>query len=651
MNFISSDPVSVRKRAEEYFEAALSERAALVDRMMAWLLGAEWLGMMGAALIISPRVWNGTHSGVHPHVWAAILAGPAFILPVIVIALLCPARQLTRHAIAAAQILVSILLIDCTGGRIETHFHIFGSLAFLAFYQDWRVLATASAITAADHFARGVWWPQSVYGVITVSPWRWVEHAWWVLFEDFFLVAGARNSLRDMRTAAISKARLYDGASHDVLTGLPNRRLLQEKFGEWAGAAGNGSAALLFIDLDGFKHANDTLGHTIGDKLLALTAPRFAGVVGPAGIVARIGGDEFVALVRHVSGMAEAKSLGERLLGSLATPFRVDGNQLLLTASIGISLYPEHGNTLAVLQERADRAMYVAKAQGRNRCVAFSTEVARREEFVLEISRDLPTAFERGEFHVHYQPLIRRDGQLTGFEALLRWRHRVHGTVGPAEFIQLAEKSGLIISLGEWVLEEACRECLTWQISGQGPVSVAVNVSVVQFDEPDYPDRVFATLARCGLDPRQLTLELTEGVLVRDIGRARAHLTRLRLAGIRIALDDFGTGYSSLSYLTDLPADVIKLDRTFLNRAAPESSMIIESIVNLAHRLGLQVVAEGVETQTQLEGLLNLQCDQFQGFYFSKPVSADAATEFLGLRAEETAAGGRQIVEELSSSN
>jgi diguanylate cyclase (GGDEF)-like protein len=632
MSLAAIDSPVVQQRTLEYLRSSYTDNAARVDKMMIWLLGAEWLGMMATALIVSPRVWNGSQSSIHPHLWAAILAGPAFILPVIAIALLYPAKPFTRHAIAVAQILVSALLIDCTGGRIETHFHVFGSLAFLAFYRDWRVLVTASLVTAADHFVRGIWWPESVYGIIAVSPWRWVEHAWWVAFEDFFLFISMQRGLRESKLLAESKARLYEGASHDVLTGLPNRRLLQERFDAWGAANESQGGALLFLDLDRFKQANDTLGHTVGDKLLSLVSGRLLETVDPLGTLARIGGDEFVVLLDHGSPAA-ATSLANRLLESLTEPFHIDEHELLLSASVGISLFPDHGTTLGLLQERADRAMYVAKARGRNQCVVFSREVSRREELAREIAADLSPAFPRGEFHLLFQPLVRQSGEVTGFEALLRWQHPRRGLIAPADFISLAEKSGMIVRLGDWVLREACRNCRGWQELGHSSIGVAVNVSAVQFDLEDYPERVFAVLAETGIEPSLLTLELTEGILVRNPARTRANLTRIRLAGVRIALDDFGTGYSSLSYLADLPADVIKLDRTFINREMPGTATVVESVITMAHRLGLRVVAEGVETEAQKDGLLDANCDELQGYYFSKPIPADAVADLLGTKA------------------
>ena len=627
--FEAPDTPAFRKSAAEYFRHSIDELACQVDRMFIWLLAAEWLGVVVTAAIVSPRAWTGINSSLHPHLWAAVLAGPAFILPAILVATFYPGSHLSRHVIAVAQILVSILLIGATGGRIETHFHIFGSLAFLAFYRDWRVLITASALTAVDHVVRGVWWPQSVYGITTVSPWRWVEHAWWVVFEDFFLILATRRSIKEMWAVAYSKAQLYAGAYHDVLTGLANRRLLKEGFESRPHSARDLMRAVLFIDLDRFKQANDTLGHKIGDDLLVLVARRLGEVVSRENTLARVGGDEFVLLLDGISGSEEAAEVGSRLLNALAAPFDVEGHQLLLSASVGISLCPEHGEDLETLQERADRAMYSAKAQGRNQCAVFSSEVARHESLLKEIGRDLYKALPNGELQVHYQPLMEKDAHLIGFEALLRWTHPLQGPIAPSDFIPLAERSGAIVSIGEWVLREACRNCCIWQTDAQRPLGVAVNVSPVQFDEPDFPEMVINILRESGLDPSLLTLELTEGVLVKDVARARRQLAGLRQLGVRIALDDFGTGYSSLSYLTTMPADVIKLDRSFLNRDFSDASAVVESIIEMAHRLGLQVVGEGIETRAQSDRLFHLNCDQLQGFYFSKPIPSDAVRRFV----------------------
>jgi diguanylate cyclase (GGDEF)-like protein len=638
MTTVSQDSAKVRDHSEKYFRSAFDELAASVDRMMSWLLLAEWAGMIAAALVLTPRTWTGSSDSVNPHVWAAILAGPAFILPAVLIARLHPGRQVTRHAIAVAQMLVSIVLIGVTGGRIETHFHVFGSLAFLAFYRDWRVLITASLVTAVDHLLGGIWVPQAVYGTLTVSPWRWVEHAWWVAFEDFFLIMTSRRSIQEMRAVATHKAQLYWGAYHDVLTGLPNRRMLREHFETLQRVPGL-RQAILFIDLDRFKQANDALGHTVGDRLLLLVAERLTAALHPGQMLARIGGDEFIAILDAIERPEDATDAGARLLAALTGPFHVDEHELLLSASVGISLCPEHGTELLTLQECADKAMYVAKSQGRNQLAIFSTEVDQRDRMLQEIGRDLYLALPQGQFRLCFQPLVERGAEVVGFEALLRWTHPIHGPIAPAEFIPMVEKTGLIVGIGEWVLREACRNCATWQRKGDRALSVAVNVSAVQFEREDFPDLVIGVLRDCGLDPGLLTLELTEGVLVRDLPRTCRHLAGLRRLGVRVALDDFGTGYSSLSYLAALPADTIKLDRSFLQREFANASAIVDSVIEMAHRLGLRVVAEGVETSTQSDRLLDLNCDEQQGFYFSAPVPADSVAGFLAAqRAEDTVA-------------
>jgi EAL domain-containing protein (putative c-di-GMP-specific phosphodiesterase class I) len=260
--------------------------------------------------------------------------------------------------------------------------------------------------------------------------------------------------------------------------------------------------------------------------------------------------------------------------------------------------------------------------------------MARRETFVQEIARDLYLALPEGQLRLCFQPLIDRSTQVVGFEALLRWIHPVHGLIPPSEFIPIAEKSGLIVGIGEWVLREACSNCAAWQLDAGRPTGVAVNVSSLQFERADFGDRIMAILDECGLHPSLLTLELTEGVLIRDVTRTGRQLSGLRQKGVRIALDDFGTGYSSLSYLAALPADTIKLDRSFVNRGFENGTVIIDSVIEMAHRIGLRVVAEGVETSSQSDRLFDLNCDEFQGFYFSRPVPAGSVTDFLTLHRD-----------------
>jgi diguanylate cyclase (GGDEF)-like protein len=594
-------------------------RSRHVGRMMLCLLLIEWIGMILTAAWLSPFTWTGVSHGLHPHLIWAILSGPVFIVPIALFELAYPGSVPARHAIAVAQMLISLLLIDITGGRIETHFHIFGSLAFLAFYRDWRVLVTASAVTAFSHLCAGIWWPQVVYGTLTSSPWLWVEHTWWVVFEDIFLFIGIS---RELRTDWV--------AHHDSLTGLANRRQLQESF-ERQTLTEQPRLALLFIDLDRFKQANDTLGHSTGDRLLAMAGHQLAAAAGEGSLVARIGGDEFVALVSRSEDDDTAVATGDRLLAALRTPFQVFDNEIILSGSVGIALCPEHGTDLRALLGRADAAMYVAKRQGRNHAVVFSPEVVERDNLLRHADRDIHQALKNGEFHLNFQPVVGITHHSLSFEALLRWVHPDHGSISLAEFIPLAESSGLIVGIGDWVLREACLNCQMWQSIHPG-TSVAVNVSVVQFEVPGFAESVFAALRETGLDPHLLILELTESCTLKHAGAARERLAAFRAAGIRIALDDFGTGYSSLSYLTSLPVDAIKLDKSFLAHESSSDTSVIAHIVEIAHRLDLKVVVEGIETAAQAERLRSLDCDMLQGFYFGRPAGQEATIEFLEKR-------------------
>jgi diguanylate cyclase (GGDEF)-like protein len=448
-----------------------------------------------------------------------------------------------------------------------------------------------------------------------------------VVFEDFFLIVGG-----------MRETRLDWDAHHDALTALPNRRLLAECFGAMPQGA-NARRSLLFIDLDHFKQANDALGHAVGDRLLRLVGTRLAEAVGSQATLARVGGDEFVAIIDHASGPEQAVGIGNSMLAALSRPFRVEEHELMLSASIGIALCPEDGTELAELQACADRAMYMAKKRGRNLCAVFSPEIEAQEEILQEIRRDLYQALPRGEFQVYFQPLIDRASEVAGFEALLRWTHPIHGPVAPGDFIPMAENADLIAGIGEWTLKEACGQCRSWQFEGRPPVGVAVNVSAVQFDLPDFPRRAMEIVHECDLNPALLTLELTEGILVRNLSLAAQQLAGLRALGIRISLDDFGTGYSSLSYLASMSVDKIKLDRSFLNRDFANDSAIIQSVIAMAHRIGLSVVAEGIETRFQSERLIELDCDEQQGFYFSKAIPADAVLGYLDSLQREPAIG------------
>jgi diguanylate cyclase (GGDEF)-like protein len=616
------DCEKLTNRAAEHFRLYQDRMACNTDKAMAALLLAEWMGAIIAAFCLSPRTWDGTASRIHPHVWLAVFGGLAIVSAPLTLVWLYRGSVASRHVIAAAEMLMSALLIDVTNGRVETHFHIFGSLAFLAFYRDWRVLATASAVTTLDHIVRGIWLPETIYGVMTSSPWRWLEHAFWVIFEDVVLVISSKRSIREMWTVATREAQLWYGAYHDALTGLANRRLLSQRFED--GIANHDperrTGAVLFIDLDRFKQANDTLGHAVGDKILVEASARMAGVVGNSNTIARVGGDEFVAVIDGLGSPSEAQRIGENLLRTFSNPFVIEGHQLFLSASIGIGLYPENGTRLEELQDLADIAMYEAKAEGRNRVAFFSREMTDRAALRKELERSLAKSIERGEMEVHFQPQIGSDCQVKGFEALLRWNHPVRGFIPPSEFVPIAERTGQIVDLGEWIMYEACRECETWQTAGRARIPVAVNVSAIQLEQPGFAEEVRRILVDTGLHPSLLTLEITETAILKSLKNAGDHLTTLRKIGVKVALDDFGTGYSSLSYLQTLPADTLKLDRAFVVRESANTPTVLRSVIGMAHSLGLRVVAEGVETAEQRDLLWELGCDELQGFYFSKAI-------------------------------
>ncbi len=648
-----ADSPAIEEKTREYLALSQNALMANVDRLLACLLAVEWCGAIATAMYFS-RIGSRPQNNVHPQVWTAVLAGPAIVFAPVLLAWLCPSSTLTRHVIAVCQMLMSVLVIDVSGGRIESHFQVFGSLAFLAFYRDWRVLVTASVVTAIDHVAGGIWWPQAMYGVSTVSPWRFAEHAWWVAFEDFFLIWSCKRGIAEMWQISRREARLSFGAFYDALTGLPNRRLLQINFARCFGGHGSrikGSrGAVLFLDLDRFKQVNDTLGHSVGDKLLIQVGQRISTVLPAGDTLARIGGDEFIVVVETTEDSEQAEKIGDRLLAAFNQPFHVGGNEMLLSASVGIALYPEHGADLPCLQEAADHAMYEAKARGRNRWAVFCPKVLQRERSIEILTKDLYQALSLGQIAVNYQPQVGNDEQVLGFEALMRWTHPLYGTIGPGEFIPLAEETGLIVSLGEWVLREACKACKRWHASGFGQLRVSVNVSSVQFEMPGFPDFVAAIVSETGLNPSFLILELTESVLLQDIRQGSEHMVRLRESGVRIALDDFGTGYSSLSYLQAMPADIVKLDHAFVSREFGEMPSVLGSVIEMAHRIGLQVVAEGVETREQSQLLRSMNCDELQGFFYSKALPGRAVLPYLRLQALKTDAAAGELAPTHSAS-
>jgi diguanylate cyclase (GGDEF)-like protein/PAS domain S-box-containing protein len=422
-------------------------------------------------------------------------------------------------------------------------------------------------------------------------------------------------------------------ALHDALTGLPNRILLERQLDHSLADARrhNWQLAVLFIDLDRFKQINDTLGHALGDQVLQQVARRLEDCLRKSDCLARMGGDEFTVLLTELADSRDALRVAEKLLAAFEEPFQVEGRDLFLTTSIGISLYPRDGKDAVTLQRKADTAMYRAKNHGKNSCEFFAPEFGVAALERLEIENSLRRALDNQELRLYYQPQVDAGGKLAGFESLLAWNHPKLGLTSPAQFIPIAEESGMIVPIGSWVLAEACRQSALWQHSGCPRVRVAVNVSATQFSRADFTETVAEALSASSLDPSLLELELTEGVVVRDLEESIRQMERLRALGVGISIDDFGTGYSSLSYLRRLPIDALKIDRSFLQDIDREPATIplVKAIVALAHGLRLTVVAEGVENRGQLDALRAAGCDLFQGYLLGEPVPADVAERFI----------------------
>jgi diguanylate cyclase (GGDEF)-like protein/PAS domain S-box-containing protein len=436
--------------------------------------------------------------------------------------------------------------------------------------------------------------------------------------------AGAVIVFRDVSAARKIALQMAHSAEHDFLTGLPNRMLLSDRLGQAIALARRhmGKVAVLFLDLDGFKHINDSLGHPTGDKLLQSIARRLVDCVRASDTVSRQGGDEFVVLLSEVKQSEDAANTARRVLQAVAKAHSIDQHDLHVTTSIGVSIYPDDGLDAETLIKKADTAMYQAKASGRQSYQFFKPVMnvqAVERQFIEE---SLRRALERQEFALHYQPKVNlRTGAITGAEALIRWTHPTRGLIPPARFISVAEDCGLILPIGAWVLGEACRQTQAWADAGLPAATMAVNVSVMEFRHENFLERLFAVLNETGLDPRSLELELTESVLMKQAGSTASILRTLRENGVQVAIDDFGTGYSSLSYLRKFPVDALKIDRSFVRQISDgEDTTIVTAVIGMARSLKLRVVAEGVETAEEVAFLRAHQCDEAQGHYFSRPL-------------------------------
>ena len=431
------------------------------------------------------------------------------------------------------------------------------------------------------------------------------------------------------RLKRASDALTYE-AKHDALSGLPNRVEMVEKIESFIHRStrkgDNLQAVAAYIDIDRFKDINDTLGHEAGDRLIKAVGQRLRARLRPEDFLSRFGGDEF-AILSTPLGLEGNGTIAERIAQAFASPFSIHGQNIRVTASVGLAVAPGHGVTADELMRHADIALYEAKSQGRDRAVFFSAEMAERVEHRRSIELELRNALEANQLRLHYQPIISCDtGAIAGVEALLRWCHPIHGDISPVEFIPIAENSGLLPVLGEWVLEQAMFDSKRWP-----DLEVAVNLSPVQFRHVDLGAVLHTLVTKHGVAPHRFVLEITEGVLLESSNHTNSILESIRAMGFRTALDDFGTRYSSLAYLCNFKFDKIKIDRSFVSRMAEDhtSNTVVQSVIKLGRALGMDIVAEGVENELEAAMMTNLGCTELQGFYFSKALVQTKCLDFL----------------------
>ncbi len=443
-----------------------------------------------------------------------------------------------------------------------------------------------------------------------------------------YRIAGSHGDVTDRKRA---EEQLIHNAFHDSLTGLPNRALLHDRLDRSLRRlrrGGGGDFAVIFLDLDRFKHINDSKGHEIGDRILVEFARRLELCIRPGDTVARLGGDEFVVLADDVDSAADARKLADRIHDQIAPPIAIGNEEYFTTVSIGIALSSTDYDLPEQVIRDADTAMYRAKAEGRSATEIFNKEMHDCAVAILQLDNDMRRALGANQFEIHYQPIVNlRTGRIRGFEALLRWNHPAKGLIKPEHFIPLAEETGLIVPLGWWVLEKACGQMRVWQdqFPSDVPLTMSVNISSRQFGEPDLVERVRSIIGESGIEHGSLVLEMTESVLMKDYHIAGHLVEELRSIGVQLHIDDFGTGYSSLSHLRHLPTESLKIDRSFIHGMmdSNENSEIVRTIISLARNLGMTSTAEGVETADQLARARSMDCEQGQGFFFSAPRDSD----------------------------
>ena len=595
-------------------------------RTLSYLLRAHVVGIFVYAIL---RGYDVTH--------AALEAGIVFAFAVA--ASDRRHRRLSSVLTAVGLVASSAVLVHLSGGLIEMHFHFFVMVGILTLYQDWTPFLAAIGFVVLHHGVLGTAIPHEVYNHPDAvrNPFKWA-----FIHGGFVLAASV---------ASVIAWRLNEEqALKDSLTGLPNRRLFQDRVGHALARSQRnpGSVAVLFIDLDGFKDVNDSLGHAAGDHLLALVAERLRASLRPADTPARLGGDEFAVLVEDLGSIGSARDVAERLLAALAVPFEVRGKEMAIGASVGIAIATA-GVTVEDLLRNADVAMYTVKTGGRGRFELFQPAMHEAVVERVALEQDLLRAVDGGEFVLHYQPIMSlHTNRLVGLEALIRWQHPQRGLLLPGDFLDIAEQTGAIVPIGDWVIEEACRQARVF--ADQFPhaaLVMGVNLSPAQLFRERLVDVVRAALKQTGMDPARFVLELTEGIMVRGADTTIERLNELKTLGVLLAIDDFGTGYSSLSYLRRLPVDILKIDKTFVDGIAgtDKERAFTESIVQLAKTLQLTTVAEGVERPDQVDALRALGCQLAQGYRFARPLHGARGLRQLHGEAEALDRTGPGLVE------
>jgi diguanylate cyclase len=545
-----------------------------------------------------------------------------------------PSRKLRAAAASFGLITSSALLVHFWGGAIEAHFHFFFVVGVLMLYQDWFPFLLALVYVVVHHGLLGAVDPSSVYNhpAAVADPWKWaVIHA-------VFVVA---TSIANLVTWRVNEQLL-----REPLTGLPGRRVFEDRLAQSLARLDRhpSTVAVMFLDLDRFKVINDSLGHAAGDRLLIAVAERLRRTLRRQDSVARLGGDEFAILCQDVDGEPAMVAIARRLAEAVRRPLTIDGRDVETTASLGIALATDADTAPAELMRDADVAMYRAKEGGGDRCEVFDASMHAGVMERMETESALRLALGREELRLVYQPEVSLStGTIVAVEALLRWDHPEKGVIPPLEFIPLAEDTGLILPIGAWVIQEACRQAQRWrqQLPDRPPLTMRVNLSPRQLADPELVKVIGRALADTDTDPSQLDLELTESSIMGEIEWTIVSLNLLKELGLRLSVDDFGTGHSSLSHLKNFPIDTLKVDRSFVSNLGqtPIDSTIVGSIVELAHALGLSVTAEGVEDQAQFEDLRDLGCDNAQGYHLARPQDPDAVTQLLVQEASRLSHG------------